>query len=191
MTAACLLLACGDDPATTAAPADAGAPDASVNTTPASTAPSASAATSASVNTITLPPSANGGLPSPQSVLTTKDIVDVIPTDLRRQLLGCWKLASGEEWRFVARGKQGLDITQKLAPSAPRYLEQPKPVVVKFSAQERSFAFTSVGGHHPCLIACLVEGETLACSAACSRRPGDDFPVRVGHPVAERCSARP
>lgn len=113
-----------------------------------------------------------------------------MPEDLRRSILGCWRLGDREEWTITSAEAGGARVARRLLANAENnssYAQRAAtPSNVSYDPKGRAFAFSTAGPQHALLFVFTVGPNGLSGSWASSRAPRAGY-----HPTGSSVTLRP
>ena len=113
-----------------------------------------------------------------------------VPEDLRRSILGCWRLGDREEWTITDAEAGGARVVRRLLASAENDASYARraatPANISYDPKGRAFAFSTAGPQHALLFVFTAGPDGLSGSWASSRAPGAGY-----HPTGSSVTLRP
>ena len=125
--------------------------------------------------------------PAPSNAAATSG---AMPEDLRRSILGCWRLGDQEEWAIIGTEGGGARVVRRLLAIAENDASYARraatPADISYDPKGRAFAFSTAGPQHALLFAFTAGPDGLTGSWASSRAPGTGY-----HPTGSSVTLRP
>lgn len=132
--------------------------------------------------------SGNGG--SPPAAGDAAAAPGAMPEDLRRSILGCWRLGDQEEWTITGTEAGGARVVRRLLALAENNTSYARraatPSDISYDPKSRAFAFSTAGPQHALLFVFTAGPDGLTGSWASSRAPGAGY-----HPTGSSVTLRP